>query len=219
MKKVIILASLAAVSFAGVSSAQSLVAAWDFNYPASFGGLDVDGDFVNDTSANATWGDTSATFSWTGMGAGGGLSSGQSLNSNILLRPTQIASMNEGFAWIVDANSSSAAVLSLNLDLSGFSAAELTFAAGSQNGPVTLDVNGTQFGLTAGQDALQTLDISALAGLGNAVVNFTFADFTGTDNAVLDNFQVTGTAVPEPSTFAALAGLVALGFAATRRRK
>lgn len=43
-------------------------------------------------------------------------------------------------------------------------------------------------------------------------------DFGGTDLGI-DNVGITGTAVPEPSAFAALAGALALGFVAVRRRR
>jgi hypothetical protein len=220
-KKIITLAIASCVAFS-LASAQSLVSAWDFNYPSSFGGLDVDGDFAADSSAAATWGETSNIFSWTGMNANG-LSNDAQLDSNQLLRPQQLVTMNDGFGWLVAAGDSASANMFLDLDLAGFAAAELTFAAGSQNGPIDLLVNVggdvTNIGLTAGQDALFTVDISTLAGLSNAQVGFSFANFTGTDNAVMDNIQVTGTVVPEPSAFAAIFGALALGFTAIRRRR
>ena len=198
MKKIALITSLASAGFVGTANAQELVAAWDFTYPDSFGGLDVDGDFVDDTSAPATFGDTTATFSWTGMG-GNGLSNSADLDSNQNLRPLQIASMNDGFGWLVDANTSSAANLEISMDLSAYEGgtAELTFAAGSQNGPVTLQVSAgsasEDISLSAGADSLQTIDISGLAGSASASVSFSFADFEGTDNAVIDNIQVVAT--------------------------
>jgi hypothetical protein len=45
-------------------------------------------------------------------------------------------------------------------------------------------------------------------------------DLSGLANgAVFDNFMVAGTVVPEPSSFAVIAGAIALGFTATRRRR
>lgn len=221
MKKKILTLAVASCALFAWANAQSLVSAWDFNYPGSFGGTDIDGDFAADTSANATWGETSNTFSWTGV-TNGGLGNEADLESNLLLRPQQLATMTGGtFGWVVDANSSQGANMFLNLDLTGFTSAELTFAAGSVNGPVTLNVdvggNVTPISLSDGADALQTVDISGLAGLSNAQVGFSYSDFTGTDNAYMDNIQVT--AVPEPSTYAALLGVVALAFAAVRRRR
>jgi hypothetical protein len=48
-----------------------------------------------------------------------------------------------------------------------------------------------------------------------------FATLVGrvTGDAVIDNIQINGTAIPEPSTFAALAGVAGLALAASRRRR
>ena len=196
MKKIAFITTLASACFVGSASAQTLVAAWAFNYPNAFGGLDFDGDFQPDSSAPATCGDTEATFTYSGMGSGGGLSNAGDLDANQNLRPLQIASMNDGFGWLVDANSSQSATFEISMDLSAFDGgtAELTFAAGSQNGPVTLLVSAgsssQEIALSAGADALQTIDISSLAGSASASVSFSFADFEGTDNAAIDNIQV-----------------------------
>ena len=45
------------------------------------------------------------------------------------------------------------------------------------------------------------------------------ATFAGTNIAGVPSFQLTATAVPEPSTYAMLSGLCVLGFAALRRRR
>lgn len=50
-------------------------------------------------------------------------------------------------------------------------------------------------------------------------VRFSFSGLTAGERVGLDNVRITGTAVPEPSAFAAIAGLLALGFVAVRRRK
>lgn len=210
MKKLILIAAAAALTTASVN-AQSLVAAWDFNYTNSFGGLDVDGDFSADTSAAATYG--TGTFSWANQ-TSEGLVNTANLFSNNLVRPVQLDTMAEGFGWFVSANTSPNAVLTLSVDLTGFNSAELTFAHAGQNGSFDLFVGGQSFSPTA--DALGTVDISSFAG-GVANIDFTFANFSGAENSFLDNIQVT--AVPEPSTYAAIFGVIALGFAACRRRK
>jgi len=61
----------------------------------------------------------------------------------------------------------------------------------------------------------------ASAGTGNAgqlLLRATFGTITNTEEIVIDNVSVYG-AVPEPSTYAALAGAVVLGFACLRRRR
>lgn len=45
------------------------------------------------------------------------------------------------------------------------------------------------------------------------------ANGTNSGTASIDNLRITGTAIPEPSAFAALAGVAVLGLAAQRRRR
>jgi len=211
MKKIILIAATAALTTASVH-AQSLVAAWDFNYPMSFGGFDIDGDFVNDTSAAASFG--SGTFSWINQ-AVGGLANSANLTSNNLLRPAQIDTLPAGFGWQLGGGESSA-VLTFTVDLSLFEDVELTFAYAGQNGVFDVTVAGQTFNPAA--DSLATVDLNAFEG-GIAIVDFTFANFESPEVFLLDNVQITGTAVPEPSTYAAIFGVIALGVVAARRRK
>ena len=209
MKKLILIAAAAALTTASVN-AQSLVAAWDFNYPDSFGGLDVDGDFSPDSSAAATYG--TGTFSWANQ-TQGGLFNSANLTSNDLLRPGMLDQFTPTFGWQLGGGDSSA-VLTVSVDLTGFTSAELTFAHAGENGSFDLLVGGQTFSPAA--DSLGTVDISSFAG-SVANIDFTFANFSGAENSFLDNIQVP--AVPEPSTYAAIFGVIALGFAACRRRK
>lgn len=87
-------------------------------------------------------------------------------------------------------------------------------------------LNGSDFTSTGFSTAITnnatagSVDLSSINALdGQSVVYFrgTFSDVTGA--SYIDNFQVFATAVPEPSSFAALAGVLALGFAAVRRRR
>lgn len=50
-------------------------------------------------------------------------------------------------------------------------------------------------------------------------VRFEFVNLNVNERVGLDNVHIAGTAVPEPSAFAAIFGAVALGFAAIRRRR
>lgn len=98
----------------------------------------------------------------------------------------------------------------------------LTFAAAAPGSPVTvnwfLNGSGVSFGSTLISGGLQsyTLDLPAgFYGLASAQV---VAEFSGT--ALIDNLQFNGlTAIPEPSTYAALISLATLGVVALRRRK
>jgi len=78
----------------------------------------------------------------------------------------------------------------------------------------TLLVNGNN--VSVGTSASNvTVNLGNLAA--GSFINFDMNDLTG--GASFDNFQIAGTAVPEPSAFAAIAGVLALGLAASRRRK
>mgnify|MGYP000265318444 FL=1 len=211
MKKVLTIAALAALATVS-ANAQTLIAAWDFNYPDSFGGFDIDGDFSNDTSADATFG--AGTFTW-GSQTVGGLANSADLSSNGLIRPLQLNPLGDGFGWQLG-GAEAATVLTFAVDLTGFQDVELTFAYAGQNGVFDLDVAGQSF--SPATDALGTVDLDALEG-GLANIEFSFSNFAGAENFLLDNVQIVGTAVPEPSAFAAILGVVALGFVAVRRRK
>ena len=107
-------------------------------------------------------------------------------------------------------------VLTFSVDLTGFEDVELTFAHAGQNGAFDLDVAGQSF--SPATDALGIVDLDALEG-GLADIEFSFSNFAGAENFLLDNVQIVGTVVPESSTYAAIAGLIALGATAMRRRK
>ena len=94
---------------------------------------------------------------------------------------------------------SSSDSLSFSFNASGLESLQLSFA---------YDATGS------GTFAVETIDLSAFDG--NATALYQFNTVNG---ARYDNFAITGTAVPEPSTYAAIAGMLALGFAAYRRRR
>lgn len=59
-----------------------------------------------------------------------------------------------------------------------------------------------------------------LTGLGEvSYVRFEFQNLGANERVGLDNVHIAGTAVPEPSAYAAIAGALALAFVASRRRK
>jgi len=62
--------------------------------------------------------------------------------------------------------------------------------------------------------------VNQVVSLGNVAAGVITFDLTGLDSgATFDNFMIAGTVVPEPSTYAAIFGLVALTFSAVGRRR
>lgn len=201
MKKTLILTALVAAS---VANAQSFVAGWDF-------------DNVGATAASATanWGDLSgsATLSWSHSPAGGppffsaaefGIDLG--FNSAVVGNTFAFVDPTTGYDQFSDGVSAAEAgfqsigggeTMTFSFDASGYSSLTLTYAADS----------GSDF-------ASASVDLSSFAG--NASASYVLN--TGASTAY-DNFAITGTAVPEPSSFAAIFGVIALAFAANRRRK
>lgn len=150
----------------------------------------------------------------------------------------------QAFQVVVDGAHSGPASFSFSADLTGFTFDNFQFQAkqGAADYTVALSANGLDLGNITAGTAFSFTDItsaSALNGggtvgssLDNQVVEFTFT-LTGTDEVanatylnpyeytdafLIDNVTFSGTAVPEPSTYAAIFGAVALGFAAYRRR-
>jgi len=88
-------------------------------------------------------------------------------------------------------------------------------------------LNGSDFTSTGFNTAITdnaaaaSIDLSSITALDGQSVVYFRGTFSGIDGGVsyIDNFQVNATAVPEPSAFAAIFGVLALGFAAMRRRR
>lgn len=99
---------------------------------------------------------------------------------------------------------------------------DFTFAARGNGGVATIEwlFDGSVFAtssVAAASFATYGVDLPAEF-YGNGVIQGRLrSDSVGTVN--FDNSQIGGSAVPEPSSFAALAGLAGLGFAASRRRR
>lgn len=99
----------------------------------------------------------------------------------------------------------------------------LIFSAQAVAGPTTINWSLVGFG-SLGQTVVSSsgpvafsLDLDqSFYGLANATL---VATFSGGSGVILDNVQFNGTVIPEPTTYAALLGLVSFGIAALRRRK
>ncbi len=206
MKKVITLLLAALTSSL---SAQTFIAGWDF-----------DNVGIADTSDFANWGVQAgfATASWTHDPAS----------------PPIVFTSEFGFSG--DFNDTSANdVFSFGTDsITGFdqfsdgpgaTPSEYGFQSLSNNDVFSLSFDGTNYEnleleyaySSTGNSANYTLisvDLDSLNGLANATY-----DFTPTSDGLYDNFAISGTVVPEPSTYAAIFGVIALVFVAYRRRK
>jgi hypothetical protein len=207
MKKLIISAAL--IAAAASLNGQSFVAGWDF-----------DGANPNSTTNTANWGaqNGSATLSWTH-----GVADFVTVFSNEfgISNANNSAAVNNSFSFLAGGIDSTTGfnefsdnfggaeqgfqsntgddTFSISFDGSGFTSLELTYAFASTQG---------------GTFSLQTIDLSSFDGNGSAAYSYTPAA-----SGVYDNFAITGTVVPEPSSFAAIAGVLALGFVALRRRR
>ncbi|MGZ0656759.1 PEP-CTERM sorting domain-containing protein [Coraliomargarita sp. W4R53] len=208
--KNIIFASL--LLTAASASAQDFVAGWDFS-----------GVGLNDTTDNANWGDLegSANLSWSHATADFvttysnefGISAGfnsAAVNNSFVGTLTGDKDANTGYASFSQntTNGSTGGFQALSTDeftfsfnATGYTDLELLYAYNPDG--------------ETGTFSLMSVDLSSLDGLANA--EYSFNTVIG---GAYDNFMITGTAaVPEPSTYAAIFGAVALAFVGFRRRK
>ena len=224
MKKILI--TIAALAASSLAQAQQFVAAWDFTSVSGFSSLDVNGDFSAESELAADYAGT-GTLQWSGVtDDSSGFFPSANLSSNtadIVADDSGLTSLGGGSGFLVAGNpdAGTATLTFTNLNLSGLTGTQLDFAALTQNfdGSSGINFGGDLGGILnlSGSDAAYSVDASALDGISNASFTMSFSNLNTVENIALDNIQIT--AVPEPSAFAVLAGLVALGFVAVRRRK
>jgi hypothetical protein len=211
MKRITLLFSILAAATS--LSAQSFVAGWDF-----------DGVGSNDTSTFANWGNQagSASAFWThsladfttvfsnefGISTANNSAAANNSFSFLSSGIDDVTGGNTGFNEFSDnvssgefgfQSSTGDDTFSISFDGSNWTNLQLTYAFASDQGEAF---------------SVQTIDIGSFDGLASAQY-----DFTPAANGVYDNLAITGTVVPEPSTYAAIFGVLALAFVAYRRRK
>jgi hypothetical protein len=204
---------------------------------ANYSDLDTDGFGAGaQLFGTATWGSSSTFAGYDAINYNGGLSSGQGLGGI----STKVGSFDLGILGTTNDGQFTDSALAFSTSGTTNAPDVVTFAltpgtsfggwavqfggltadgtAGTilletSNDGVTFGGPSTTFNLGAA-DTLYSLDLAAL-GADDSI----FARITFSGNAVMDNLAFSGAAVPEPSTYAAIFGVVALAFAAYRRRK
>lgn len=167
----------------------------------------------------------------------------EDVNKNLSLSASDdrgpLASMNSNntSVQLTSLANGSSIVFAVNALSSGaYDLTSLTYAASITNGgsvtavigwEYTFNTSGSWIDLgsqqvTASQSAggvAQSLDLSSMAnGNGPVYIRATVSGLTASTALNLDNVQIYGDVVPEPSTYAGIAGGLALAFVALRRR-
>lgn len=228
--------------------AQSLIAGWSFTNVSGGASGSITAD-LSDPLLDGAGGTINSAIYFNGdfgstdiFGNGGGgvvydgiNDAGLASNADITTRPSaqdfqaggslDDALRIENFAALPFGN------FVFEIDGSGTSYQDWSFSYAAGGGTFDINwawsTNGSTYN-PFGSDTVDGADTAgSFSGFGSATDTlYLQASFTGfaTDNIggeqlFLDNFAVYGTAVPEPSSFAAIAGVMALAFVAARRRK
>jgi hypothetical protein len=191
-------------------------------YDGSFGSTNVNPDGTND----AIW-PTSGSLN-SNLSAGGPFD-----------RHTVLANEGQQFTQFLSLTNQSAVTLVFKADLTSttFSATNWSLSFGAKTFASTASVgiaystNGSSYTALSNQ-SLTTTDTAysvALTGLGETQTSFVRLTFAapsggGVGQSIIDNVAILGTVdlatpVPEPSTYAAIFGVLALGGAAWHRRR
>jgi len=188
------------------------------HYDGSFGSTDVNPD----GSTDEIWPSSGNLSSNTSVGtklfdsSNSAISQGEGAQENNLALKL-LSTTAVSIVFLADTTTIATSFTDWSVSFAG-----LDLTAGDSS-PANIDVSFSTDGVNYG--ATTTFN---LTGVDSAFSTGTFADatqtayfkfdFGGTDLGI-DNVGITGTVVPEPSSFAALVGALALGFAAVRRRR
>lgn len=229
----------AALVLASSIHAQDLIAGFDLSgTSANYSDLG-NGGAVNDGAPANAYGSIAITdgagnpFAVTQFGSNNSITAGTVLNSSIRVlgfndeiatiggsiqaEDLGFASADGGFIDVTVTPGSA-----FNNYSFGFAAGQtqagtssLAFSADFGSGFQSLG-NDTVTALASAGGQAYTIDASSLGSASTAIFRITFTDITA--GVLFDNFQVSGTVVPEPSSFAFIAGALAMVFVARRRK-
>ncbi len=189
---------------------------------AAFGTLYYDGSFGS-TNVNPN-GSTDAIWP-----SSGNLSSNQTRPAGVQFGANTVQ-IDEGATFAGDYSLTNQADVSLVFTADLTSTSQFgqdwvfTFAGSHQDSTGTATVEFSTDGVsysTIDTFNLTTADSLFTSNLGSDLTDVAYVRLSLSGNAasLIDNVAISGTVVPEPSTYAAIAGVLALGFAAYRRRR
>jgi hypothetical protein len=235
----IIITTIAGLFIAASASAQNLIGYWDQNSnqlpdetfgfaPASFPQPADQGSGTMTLSNFDTTTGGNGAYSFIQSFAGSTVNALDSVPSGGSLSPQGGADLGGNFSnngMHIDFNVSTAGFSGISISWAqrgtstGFDSRTLSWSA---NGGGTFSVFATDSGTLGSSFAGVAYDLASITALDNnpnVVLRITLDGATsGTGNNRFDNILVTA-AVPEPSVYAALIGLAALGFVIARRRR
>lgn len=132
------------------------------------------------------------------------------------------------FDWLTETTGTFTDIMNVSYSTDGVNFTSYTKAGSTAAGGFGVTGSSAGWGHSTGNSggatgflysqADQVIDLTAVVDPVQAV-RFEFVNLGASERIGLDNVHVAGTAVPEPSAFAAIAGVLALGFVAVRRRK
>jgi hypothetical protein len=233
MKKVTTIIATAIFSVA-VSYGQTLIGGFDFNQ--SFSDLALDGP-ASDPFVSFSFQDPAGNPFLATQPSANDVSAGLTINSG-----NRFAGVNDEFgaggsllaqSIVVTTSTGGFFDFSVNAGGNPFTDIEFRFGAsitqagaGGSTVGISYSLDGGSNFISLGTELIDTLQASGGQQVSTSVLSDVTNDitfrvgFNNIDTGVnFDNLQVSGTVVPEPSTYAAIFGAIALGFVAYRRRK